>query len=130
MSGYEFTEQQNAVFLKLANSMRAFGVISVIIGGFLVQSAISLGLGGDSIIALTRGGQGVFALLVGIIWWTSSSGFQSVTNSEGSDIHHLMEGIKTLSTGFLFIMFFAMLRILLQGITAANNIMTFTSPGF
>jgi hypothetical protein len=131
MSNYEFTEQQNSLFLKLVNSMRAFGIISVIIGGILVYSGISLGLDGASnIVAVSRAGQGIAASLVGIVWWTSSSGFQSITSSEGNDIRHLMDGIKTLSTGFLFIMCFAILRVALQGMTAANNIMTFTSPGF
>jgi hypothetical protein len=131
MSNYEFTEPQNAIFLKLVNSMRAYGVISVIIGGILIYSGISLALGGASnVVAASRAGQGIAAFLVGIIWWTSSTGFQSVTTTKGDDIRHLMEGIKTLSTGFLFILCFAILRVALQGMTAANNVMTFTSPGF
>ena len=124
MSGYEFTDQQNLIFLKLVNSMRGFGILSVIIGGALVVSGLSLGAGGASgFVAASRGGQGIAAILVGIIWWTSSSGFYAITKTEGSDISQLMDSIKFLSTGFMFILAFALLRVFLQGVIAANNIL-------
>ena len=124
MSDYEFTDQQNLIFLKLVNSMRGFGIISVIIGGALVVSGLSLGAEGASgFVAASRGGQGIAAILVGIIWWTSSSGFYAITKTEGSDISQLMDSIKLLSTGFMFILAFALLRVFLQGVIAANNIL-------
>ena len=48
MSGYEFTDKQNLVFLKLVNSMRGFGIVSAIIGGALVVSGLSLSAEGAS----------------------------------------------------------------------------------
>jgi hypothetical protein len=124
MSDYEFTDQQNLIFLKLVNSMRGFGIISAIIGGALVVSGLSLGAEGASgFVAASRGGQGIAAILVGIIWWTSSSGFYAITKTEGSDISQLMDSIKLLSTGFMFILAFALLRVFLQGVIAANNIL-------
>jgi hypothetical protein len=124
MSDYEFTDQQNLIFLKLVNSMRGFGIISAIIGGALVVSGLSLGAEGASgFVAASRGGQGITAILVGIIWWTSSSGFYAITKTEGSDISQLMDSIKLLSTGFMFILAFALLRVFLQGVIAANNIL-------
>lgn len=124
MASFEFTEQQNLAFLKLANSMRAFGATSVIIGGALVLSGLSLGAEGASgFIAASRGGQGIAAILVGVIWWASSSGFYAVTQTQGSDISHLMDAIKFLKTGFMAILIFALLRVFLQGVIAASNIM-------
>jgi hypothetical protein len=124
MSGYEFTDQQNLIFLKLVNSMRGFGIASVIIGGALVVSGLALGAEGASgFVAASRGGQGIAAILVGIIWWISSSGFYAITKTEGSDISQLMDSIKFLSTGFMFILAFAVLRVFLQGVIAANNIL-------
>ena len=124
MSGYEFTDQQNLIFLKLVNSMRGFGIASVIIGGALVVSGLSLGAEGASgFVAASRGGQGIAAILGGIIWWISSSGFYAITKTEGSDISQLMDSIKFLSTGFMFILAFALLRVFLQGVIAANNIL-------
>jgi hypothetical protein len=124
MSDYEFTDQQNLIFLKLVNSMRGFGIISVIIGGALVVSGLSLGAEGASgFVAASRGGQGIAAILVGIIWWTSSSGFYAITKTEGRDISQLMDSIKLLSTGFMFILALALLRVFLQGVIAANNIL-------
>lgn len=123
MSLYEFTEQQNSVFLKLANSMRAFGVASAIIGGALVISGLSLAAGGSSaFIAASRGGQGIAAILVGVIWWASASGFYAITQTHDSDISHLMDSLKFLSTGFIFILYFALLRVFLQVVIAASSI--------
>ena len=127
MSSYEFTEQQNSTFLKLANYMRGFGVASVIIGGTLVVSGLSLGAEGSSgFISAARGGQGIAAILVGIIWWASASSFYAVTTTQGSDISRLMDSIRSLSIGFMFILVFAFLRVFLQGVIAANNILTVT----
>ena len=124
MSGYEFTDQQNLIFLKLVNSMRGFGIVSVIIGGALVVSGLSLSAeGASAFVAASRGCQGIAAILVGIIWWTSSSSFYAITRTESCDISQLMDGIKFLSTGFMFILVFALLRIFLQGVIAANNIL-------
>ena len=124
MSGYEFTDQQNLIFLKLVSSMRGFGIVSVIIGGALVVSGLSLSAeGASAFVAASRGGQGIGAILVGIIWWTSSSGFYAITKTEGSDISQLMDSIKLLSTGFMFILVFALMRVFLQGAIAANNIL-------
>ena len=128
MSNYEFSEQQNSIFLKLANYMRAFGGASAVIGGALVVSGVSLGAEGSSgFIAASRGGQGIAAILVGIIWWTSSSDFHAITQTQGSDISHLMDSIKSLSTGFMFILVLALLRVFLQGVIAATNILTMTN---
>ena len=124
MSGYEFTEQHNLVFLKLVNSMRAFGIVSAIIGGALVVSGLSLSAEGASgFVAASRGGQGIVAILVGVIWWSSSSGFYAITQTEDSDISQLMDSIRSLSIGFMFILAFAALRIFLQGLVAANNML-------
>ena len=72
MSTYEFTEQQNLVFLKLVNAMRGFGILSVVISGALVVSGLSLGAeGASAFVAAARGGQGIAAILVGVIWWIS-----------------------------------------------------------
>jgi len=122
MTNYEFTEQQNRIFLRLVTYMRGFGVASVIIGGALVASGLSLSAEGASgFIAASRGGQGVAAILVGVIWWASSSGFHEITQTEGSDITGLMNSIRSLSTGFMFILAFALLRVFLQGVIAAGN---------
>jgi hypothetical protein len=125
MSNYEFTEQQNSIFLKLARYMRGFGVASIIIGGTLIVSGLSLGAEGSSgFVAASRGGQGIAAILVGVIWWASSVSFYAITQTQGSDISHLMDSIKSLSIGFMFILIFALLRVFLQGAIAANTIMT------
>lgn len=124
MTNYEFTEQQNRVLLKLANAMRGFGAASMVIGFALVFSGLSLGAEGESsFLAALRGGQGIAAILAGIIWWTSSSGFYSIARTQGCDIALLMNSIKFLSTAFMFIMVFALFRVFLQGALAANNIL-------
>jgi hypothetical protein len=122
MTDFEFTEQQNSIFLKLAKSMRGFGVASVIIGGTLIASGLALGAeGNETFLATARAVQGVAAILVGIIWWTSSTSFQIITKTSGNDIPHLMEAIKFLSTGFAFILAFALLRVCMQGAIAAST---------
>lgn len=122
MTDYEFTEQQNQVFLKLVRYMRGFGIASIVIGGALVASGLSLSAGGASgFVAASRGGQGVAAILVGVIWWASSAGFYAITQTKGSDIAELMSSIRSLSTGFMFIIAFALIRVFLQGVIAASN---------
>lgn len=122
MTNYEFTEQQNRIFLRLVTYMRGFGVASIIIGGALVASGLSLSAEGASgFVAASRGGQGIVAILVGVIWWASSTGFQAITQTEGSDIPELINSIRSLSTGFMFILAFALLRVFLQGVIAAGN---------
>lgn len=122
MTSFEFTEQQNRTFRRLVTYMRGFGVASIIIGGALVASGLSLSAEGASgFIAASRGGQGVAAILVGVIWWASSSGFYEIIRTNGSDITELMNSIRSLSTGFMFILAFALLRVLLQGVIAASN---------
>lgn len=121
MTHYEFTEQQNRIFLRLVKYMRGFGVASVIIGGALVASGLSLRAeGAAGFIAASRGGQGVAAILVGVIWWVSSAGFYTITQTKDSDITELMTSIRSLSTGFMFILAFALLRVALQGVIAVS----------
>jgi hypothetical protein len=122
MTGYEFTDQQNRVFRQLVKYMRGFGVASIVIGGALVASGLSLSAEGASgFVAASRGGQGVAAILVGVIWWASSTGFYDITQKKGSDIIELMNCLRSLSTGFMFILAFALMRVFLQGVIAASN---------
>lgn len=122
MTDWGFTEQQNRTLLKLVRYMRGSGVASVIVGGALVASGLSLGAqGAPGFIAASRGGQGVAAILVGVIWWASSAGFHALTQTRGSDITELMNSIRALSIGFGFILGFALLLVALQGVIAASN---------
>lgn len=125
MSEYEFAEHHNAVFLKLFRAMRAFGVVTVVIGGALIVSGLSLSAeGAPGFVAASRGGQGIAAILVGITWWASSGGFFTITQTKGSDISQLMNSIRFLNTGFMFILVFALLRVFLQIVIAGSNIVT------
>lgn len=129
MANFEFTQEQDSVFLQLVNSMRAFGAISIVIGCLVTYSGVALILdGSSSLVTIARAGQGIAAFLVGFIWWSSASRFRAIADTQGNDIDHLISGIKTLSSGFLLIMLFAFIRVFLQGTTAVNNIMSVVTP--
>ena len=92
MDNYEFSEPQNTQFSKLAASMTFVGTAMIVLGAF---SGITIFFGSIQNILTAA-----FYIFIGI--WTRNAGqaFQSIVDTEGSDISHLMSAIGNLEKLF------------------------------
>jgi hypothetical protein len=119
-AGYEFTAEQNVVIRSLGSKMKLVGLILLIFGAlnlinaFLAQIVFTQ-LDNEAIPAEVRDqlaqiGQRErwiitgYVTVVGIVFlcvgaWTRSAGdsFGQIVATTGNDIHHLMDGFKTLN---------------------------------
>jgi hypothetical protein len=107
---YEFTENENKNFSKLAFNLRLVAVALVIIG---ITSTI-LGLIPEFNILLLI--SGLTYLLMGIVFYLPIDNFLKITTNEGSDIKELIQGLTELNKGW----------VLVIGILVLNRIVQFT----
>lgn len=90
MPNYEFNEEENHVFSSLARRMRFVGLIVTAIGGFSMVAGLSTQISVSQLIAA------VVYLLIGIFTVSAATSFRKVVQTQGSDISHLMEALRSL----------------------------------
>ena len=96
---YEFDQQQNAVFAKLAAAM-AFVGIAMLIPGTLLGVAVML-------FRLTLLGEAVCGLLamlliaIGLLQWRAARHFKRIIATHGSDVHNLMSALGELTSVYV-----------------------------
>jgi hypothetical protein len=105
---YEFSEEQNKIIARVSSGFRIVGFVLVI---EVIRAAISL-VSGVYYLSTGNGRQvtgyqvvGYGALLVLLaplaVWmFMASSSFQSIVETKGSDIDHLMSGLRMISKSF------------------------------
>jgi len=85
---YEFSEQENEHFSKLASGMKFVGIAALVLG------AISMiaGFSGE----YTAVVNGILYLFIGYLTMTAARPVQMIVDTEGNDIDHLMTAIQEL----------------------------------
>lgn len=94
-SAYEFRESENEVLRKASNAAKFLGIV------FFVQAALALI--NFNIIGLA------IDIALGVSFFQGGKSLQSVVETQGNDIPHLMEGLEKLSSALL-------IRLVLIGI--------------
>mgnify|MGYP004003312633 CR=1 FL=1 len=85
---YEFNEQQNEVFSKLATSLRVVGIANMVLGPITMLGVLNEDYG--SIIT------GAVYFVIGYLTFTASSPVQAIVETEGNDIDYLMVAMEKL----------------------------------
>jgi len=96
-AGYEFDREQNAVFSRLAGSMRFVGLAILISGGILVSPAYRLFRPGAYIELGLLVVLGVVLMVMGANLFGAANHFKRIATTEGSDISNLMVAMKELA---------------------------------
>jgi hypothetical protein len=98
-AGYEFDREQNAVFSRLAGSMKFVGLAILISGGLLFSPAYRLfrpGAGAYVELGLLAV-LGVVLVVMGANLYGAANHFKRIATTEGSDISNLMVAMKELA---------------------------------
>lgn len=98
---YEFTEDENVVFTKLASVMRVVALMSIVFGGIVLFSGFADLFAESEVVdvqgALTSILQGAVFALLGTWLQTASRSFRDIAVTEGRDITNLMNALQDLS---------------------------------
>ena len=86
---YEFSAAQNEIIGNLATSMRIIGIVTI--AGAVLQLVAALISGGYAGMI----GSGI-TFVIGSLTFRSGNAFKNIVTSQGTDIHHLMEGLSHL----------------------------------
>lgn len=107
MKEYEFTDSQNALFAKLARSLRAFGVqfgiFSILLGVLGVVFVLRADQEGADAYTSVSGGLGIILLgglmlLMCLRLLSPVRKFRDIVNTRGRDIDALMAGLDELAS--------------------------------
>jgi hypothetical protein len=97
-TSYEFSAEQEKIFATLSRSMGRIGFWVILIGVLNVVAALA---GGDS--AGNRAFvlfEGILLVYVGVKFKSGAKSFEQIEKTKGSDIAHLMQGVKALQKMF------------------------------
>lgn len=112
--GYEFNAAENPVLGETAGLARAWGIISVVLGIIASLGSFSPSRGGDPVDAVTLV-EGIGTIVVGVFFIRTAGSLKSVVTTEGNDIKHMMDAMKSLRTVFL-------IEMVVLGIAIASGI--------
>jgi hypothetical protein len=104
---YEFTGDQNRVIADLARKMHLVGIVLMIVGvlGALGGLAHANRAGAGSLI------QGLLYVFLGFFTMRGADAFQRIVRTQGRDITHLMDGLRSL--GSVYAVFYWLIVIAL-----------------
>jgi hypothetical protein len=125
MSQYEFNSFQNARLSALAGWMTAAGVALI---GWATLQLVTVGTLYGSLLAGPAGymrslalynlvvavGVNTIHMLVGVWTLRGARGFQRVVSTQGSDMQHLMSGLKSLRDSYSGIFWFMLISLALM----------------
>jgi hypothetical protein len=95
---YEFNEYENSVLARAASRAKLWGIIATVYGGLNILGSCGGFVKPDMFINFP---QGIVGIVVGIMFIGVGNSLASVTQTQGNDIGHLMQGMEKLSTAFL-----------------------------
>ena len=102
MAEYEFTQEQNSKFDKLARVMVPVGILLVITGIVrLIDGALALrteSLGLDLLVDVL---DAALIIAMGVVIYRPADNLKRIVSSAGSDIAELMAAVHELNSGFL-----------------------------
>lgn len=99
MSGYEFSSEENKVFLTLANRMRTVSLLLGLTGLIALGNAIPGLLDDRSPTGIGGLVAGAFAILQAIVFFRPTDNLKNIVTTEGEDIAELMQGMGELAGG-------------------------------
>ena len=125
MAQYEFTADQNRTLEQLAKRMKSVAAFLFIFGGIIGIEVLRQALVGANF--LFTAGMAAIYILMGI--WVSRAGksYQSIVQTEGRDIDHLMSATSSLLSLFNFQFWLFLISIILTVIGVLISV-AFQSP--
>jgi len=93
---YEFSPAQNEIVEDLAKKMRFVGLMGIILGLVSLLGGVAGLFTAKEAAGVTSVVQGLMLLVVGVWTRSAGSGFQTIVDTRGSDIAHLMNALTEL----------------------------------
>jgi hypothetical protein len=134
VSGYEFTDAQNAVIRRLTGMMRLVGVTTSVLGvalvavGLYLSSLLMARTGGFYSVnaflggAWTTGLPGLLFLSIGAATLRASGDFRAITRTSGNDVPLLLDALAALTTSYRAQLWFSLLGAVIAGVFAMSLI--------
>jgi len=93
---YEFSPTQNEIIEDLARKMRFVGLMGIILGLVSLLGGVAGLFTAKEAAGLTSVVQGLMLLVVGVWTRSAAGGFQTIVDTQGSDIANLMGALNHL----------------------------------
>ena len=111
---YEFNEQENKIFSKLSRQIIINSFLWML-GGLLFYVLAFVNLSnGDVTPAISFFLDGILQFAIGLSIIRSYDNFNNITNTEGSDIHELIQGLRDLDVSFKLTAFLVVCVIIME----------------
>jgi hypothetical protein len=95
---YEFNAHENAILTKCAGRAKFAGIVSIVVGALSMMSSCGAFARPDMLMNLPSG---IVGIVVGVMLLGVAGSLQSVTQTQGNDIPHLMAGLEKISAAWL-----------------------------
>ena len=113
---YEFNDKENDVIARAANRTRAWGVLSMLLGG---MNVIAGGIAFLYPILLANLVSGVVSMVVGASFVRAARSLSSVVTTQGDDVRHMMEALDRVSTALVVQMVSTLIGFCLAALAVA-----------
>ena len=107
MSEYEFTNEQNEIFSKLANALQRFAIIFGLFGVLLIVMAVADMMGSEPTKNMIYVGScvvgGAVCAFLAFLFLKPVQNFRSITTTKGQDISELLTALGHLNASHNFL---------------------------
>ena len=111
---YEFNEQENKIFRSLSRQI-IFNAFFWMLGGLLFYILAFVNIANADITpAVSFFLDGILQFAIGLSIIRSYDNFNNITNTEGSDIHELIQGLRDLDVSFKLTAFLVICVIIVE----------------
>ncbi|MFO0664230.1 MAG: hypothetical protein U0174_09770 [Polyangiaceae bacterium] len=95
---YEFNDYENSVLMKTAGRAKLFAIVSIIMGALTTMSGCGFVAKPDLLLNFPSG---IVAIIVGVMFLGVANSLQSVAQTQGNDLAHMMQAVDKLGGAFL-----------------------------
>jgi hypothetical protein len=95
---YEFNEMENGIIAKTAGRAKVWGIISIVVGALYLLSALFFIFSPALLMNLAPG---IGGIIVGISFVGVGNSLNSVVQTQGNDVEHMMQATQKLSSAFM-----------------------------
>ena len=113
---YEFNAQQNALFRRLATTMKFVGYAFIASAAMYAIPTIVTLYSNDVVVALVKVGQVGLIVAAGVWTTRAAANMKSIVETEGNDMEHLMQAMGELNKLFTLGMVLIVIMIVLVGL--------------
>ena len=95
---YEFNDYENSVLMKTAGRAKTWAIVSIVMGILTTMSGCGFVAKPDLLLNFPTG---IVAIIVGVMFLGVANSLQSVAQTQGNDLAHMMQALDKLGGAFL-----------------------------